>query len=84
MTEQKQKFTVKIFGEMYALKGDADAERVKQVAALVDARMKILARADSRLSSVKIAVLAALNIADDFLRLEQDYQQLMQMLKEEK
>jgi cell division protein ZapA len=33
---------------------------------------------------VKIAVLAALNIADDFLRLEQDYQQLMQMLKEEK
>lgn len=84
MSENKCKVTVEIFGETYALKGDGESERVKRVAAMLDQRMKLIARANSRLSPAKIAVLAALNIADDFLRLEQDYQQLVQMLKEEK
>ncbi|MEN6414458.1 MAG: cell division protein ZapA [Veillonellales bacterium] len=84
MDEKICKITVEIFGESYALKGDLEAERVKRIAALVDERMKQVAKTDSRLSPSKVAVLAALNLADDFLRLEQDYQQLIQMVKEEK
>ncbi len=84
MSEKKCKVTVEIFGETYALKSDGESERVVQVAAMLDQRMKIIARSNSRLSPAKIAVLAALNIADEFLRLERDYQQLVQMVKEEK
>lgn len=84
MDEKMCKLTVEIFGETYALKGDLEAERVKKIAAMVDERMKQVSKADSRLSPSKVAVLAALNLADDFLRLEHDYRQLIQMVKEEK
>ncbi|MCE5286750.1 MAG: cell division protein ZapA [Pelosinus sp.] len=82
MSEKKSKVTVEIFGEKYALKGDADAERILRVAELIDHRMKMVARGNPGLSPAKVSVLAALNLADEYLRLEQDYQQLMEMLKD--
>ena len=84
MNEKKCKVTVEIFGETYALKGDVEPQRVKRIAAMLDERMKTVAQANSRLSPVKVAVLAALNIADDFLQLDHDYKQLVKMVKEEK
>jgi cell division protein ZapA len=84
MSEKKSKVTVEIFGEKYALKGDADADRILSVADVIDRRMKMVAKANPGLSPAKITVLAALNLADDYLRLEQDYQQLMELLKDQK
>ncbi|HMM21172.1 MAG TPA: cell division protein ZapA [Selenomonadales bacterium] len=84
MTVKKNKVTVEIYGESYAVKGDAEIEQIERVAALIDERMRRTARSNPRLSTTKIAVLTALNIADEFLRLEQDYRQLVQMLKEGK
>lgn len=84
MNEKKSKVTVEIFGESYALKGDAEAERIVKVAAFVDERMHKIAQANVRLSPAKIAVLAALNIADECLQLEKDYQELLELLKDEK
>ncbi len=81
---KKNKVTVEIYGESYAVKGDAEIEQIERVAALIDERMRRTARSNPRLSTTKIAVLTALNIADEFLRLEQDYRQLVQMLKEGK
>jgi cell division protein ZapA len=84
MNGKKCKMTVEIFGEAYPIKADIEPERVVQVAALLDRRMKQVANDNPRLSAAKIAILTALNMADDYLRLEQDYQQLIQMLKEGK
>ena len=84
MNEKKCKVTVEIFGENYALKGDVEPERIMEVAELLDARMKQIARGNPRLSTARIAVLTALNIADEYMRLEKDYKQLVQMLKGEK
>lgn len=81
---KKSKVTVDIYGESYALKGTSDAAYIQRVADMLNERMKEIAKVNPRLSSNKIAVLAALNIADDYLRLEQDYQQLLQMLNESK
>jgi len=80
MGPKKHKITVEIYGESYPLKGDAEPERIRQIAALLDERMKEAARANPRLSGAKIAILAALNIAEDYLRLESDYQHLRKML----
>lgn len=82
MTEKKTKVNVDIFGETYALKGDVEPERIKKLAALLNEKMQRIARGNPRLSPLKVAVLAGLNLADEYLRLEQDYQQLVQMLKE--
>lgn len=82
MSEKKTKVTVEIYGESYALKGDIEPERIMRLAAMLDERMKKTAKANLRLSPTKIAVLTALNIADEFLRLEQDYLKLLEMIKE--
>ncbi|EGO62394.1 cell division protein ZapA [Acetonema longum] len=80
----KNKVSVEILGETYTIKGDAEPERILQVAAWLNERMKKISQANSRLSTPQVAVLAALNIADEYLRLEQDYQQLMKMVRDQK
>lgn len=81
--DRKNKMTVNIFGESYALKGDADAAQVTELAALVDAQMRRVAQANPRLPAPKLAVLAALNIAAEYKKLEADYRQLIELLKNE-
>ena len=83
MKKDKHRVTVEIFGEVYNLKGDLEPEKVKKLADFLDQRMRRIAQANSRLSAGKIAVLAALNIADEYLRLEADYRQMLDMLKDD-
>lgn len=82
MDNKKNKVTVEVYGESYALKGNIEDERVKMIAGLVDDKMRAIAKINPRLSPTKIAVLAALNLAEDYLRLESDYSQLVQMVRE--
>ena len=84
MDDKKCKVTVTIFGEAYPLKGDMDSNRALRSAEFLDSHMKKIANANRKLSTGKVAILAALNIVDEFLQLEQDYQQLLQMIREEK
>jgi cell division protein ZapA len=84
VSDKKCKVTVEIFGENYALKGDVKEERIIEVAQLLDNRMRQTARGNPRLSTAKIAVLTALNIVDEYLRLEQDYKQLLDMVNKGK
>lgn len=78
------KITVEIFGDTYPVKGDTDPQRVIRTAKFLDERMRKIAKANPHLSPVRIAILAALNITDEYLYLEQDYQQLIEMVKEAK
>ncbi|QDR80882.1 cell division protein ZapA [Sporomusa termitida] len=84
MSEIKNKVTVEIYGESYALKGNLEEARIRRLAVMLDERMKKTAKVNLRLSPAKIAVLTALNIADEFLRLEQDYLELLELIKEDK
>ena len=57
---------VKIFGQEYGVKGDADSDYIKKVAEYVDAKMRDVEETLSQGSSpLKIAVLAALNLTDE-------------------
>jgi len=71
---KKPGIKVEIFGSEYRIKGDADGEYVKRVAAYVDEKMKQVSQltADSAVS--KIAILAAINIADELLKERQQRQ----------
>jgi cell division protein ZapA len=63
--------TVTIFGKEYTLKGGADAEYVQEVAAFVDQRMSEVARNAAVVSMDRVAILAAVNIADELFREQQ-------------
>jgi len=84
MKKEKHKVTVEIFGETYNLKGDLEPEKVLKLAEIIDRRMRKIAQSNSRLTPAKVAVLAALHVADEYLKLEQDYEHVMKMLKEGK
>ena len=59
---------VTIFGREYTLRGDADAAYVEKVAAFVDERMNEVASGSAVASTAKVAILAAVNIADELFR----------------
>jgi cell division protein ZapA len=56
---------VEIFDQAYNLRG-SDAEYILQLAGYVDAKMRAVAQATNTIDTVRLAVLAALNIADEY------------------
>jgi len=60
--------TVEIFGQRLGLRADGDATRLQELARFVDTRMREVADRSSSVDTVKIAVLTALNIADELFQ----------------
>jgi len=65
---EPESVTVSIFGQEYTLKGDAESDYVQKLAQFVDERMNEVARNSSIASTAKVAILAAVNIADELFR----------------
>ncbi len=68
---EPESVTVTIFGKEYTLKGGADSEYVQEIAAFVDKRMSEVARNAAVVSTDRVAILAAVNIADELFREQQ-------------
>jgi len=56
--------TVEIYDQIYHLSGQ-DAEHIRALAAAVDAKMRAVAAQGRTVDSLRVAVLAALNLADE-------------------
>ncbi|MGI6206358.1 MAG: cell division protein ZapA [Anaerovoracaceae bacterium] len=63
---QNNRTTVKIFGQQYTIAGTASSEEMEQVAAHVDKTMNELAKGLPSLSTLSLAVLAAVNVASEY------------------
>lgn len=61
---------VTIYGRTYHLRGHEDPDYLLEIAGLVDERMREVAEATRTADTLKIAILAALNLADECLRAE--------------
>ena len=59
-----------IYGKTYSLKSSLSQVDAEDVATYVDSRMKELANASSKTSTLDLAILAALNIAQELLELK--------------
>ncbi len=66
--QEPESVTVTIFGKEYTLRGQAESDYVQQVAAFVDKRMNEVARNSTVASTARVAILAAVNIADELFR----------------
>ncbi len=62
---QNSSVRVEIFDQAYNLRG-SDPKYILQLAEYVDAKMRAVAQATNTIDTVRLAVLAALNIADEF------------------
>ncbi|MDW7675461.1 MAG: cell division protein ZapA [Bacillota bacterium] len=81
---KNNKIKVDIYGEEYTIKGTADSEYAKILAEYVDQKMKQVANKCPNLPLSKIAVLTALNIADELSKLQEDYDNLIKLIEDEK
>lgn len=63
--------TVQIMGREYKIRGFADKDYIVKVAQYVDGKMRELSKSSSLPSHDKIAILAALNIADELFQEKQ-------------
>jgi cell division protein ZapA len=59
---------VEIHGQRYPIRSALETQYVAELAALVDEKMRLAARECPAGDTLKIAVLAALNIADEYFR----------------
>lgn len=75
MSEDKIRVTVDIFGVPYKLTGSSSGSHMRRVAEMVDDQMNRIARGFPRLDTPRIAVLAAVNIADEYVKLLEQYEQ---------
>jgi cell division protein ZapA len=74
--------TVTIYGREYTLRGDAEPVYVEKVAQLVDKKMREIAEQSELTSSSKVAILVAVNLADELLRERQKHHQALALLEE--
>jgi len=68
MSEGTHATAVTILGRTYHLRGNGDPAYLHELASVVDARMRAVAEATGTADSLKVAILAALNLADDYLQ----------------
>jgi len=83
-TASTNRVTVEIFNQEYIVKGNENAEYIEMLAAYVDRRMRMIEQRNHSLSMIKVAVLTALNLADELNKLQEDYDDLVKVLEEEK
>ena len=63
---------VEIYDQTYQLRG-SDPEYIGRLAEYVDTKMRIISQQAATVDSLRVAVLAALNIADEYLMLKRKY-----------
>ena len=83
MEDRPIKVTAKILGEDYTIRGRASEEHILRIARFVDDKMLQVAQAHPKLGTSRVAVLAAINMADELFKIKEQYEQLTQLLEEE-
>ena len=77
----KNKVIVRILGQEYTIRSDESREFVQKVANLIDDKMRAIYEKNKKFSTTWIAVLTALNVGDDFLKLQEEKKNLLERLE---
>ena len=77
MSAMNETVTIKIKDREYAIRGADDKERILKVAAYVDQKLKEISGSSKGLNEEKAAILAALDIAGDYLQLIKEKEDLL-------
>lgn len=81
MAEFKNRINVTINDQNYTIIADDDPDHIRHVAGLVDESLRLLSRKRPGLDTTRKAVLTALNVMNDYVKLEEDYIALQQELE---
>jgi len=77
----KVKTIVNIGGKEYTIAGAESAEYIHRVALCVNQKMSELKRGNEQLNNTLLAVLTAINIADDYIKTKDELAELKKMVE---
>ncbi len=70
MAKSQDGIRVEIYDQEYHMRGDLDPEYIHRLAKFLDQRMRLIAARTKTVDSLRVAVLAALNLADEYHQLK--------------
>lgn len=78
----KTRTTVDIYGKSYTIIGEENVHHMRMVASMVDDKMRAIYEANKSLDTTRLAVLTAVNMVNDYLKLQEENQALSKKLAE--
>ncbi|HHY09794.1 MAG TPA: cell division protein ZapA [Firmicutes bacterium] len=80
--EEPTSVRVQILGEEHLIKGRASREYIEELARLIDTKMTETKKTNPMLPRYRVAILVALNIANDLEKLKKEHEELLALLEE--
>jgi len=80
--DDKTRIQVKIYNQTYTIIGQESAAHVRLVSGLVDQKMRDIKENNEHLDTSRLAVLTAVNVMNDYIKLQEDYEMLQRRLQE--
>lgn len=78
----KSKTTVDIYGQQFSIIGSESTSHIRAVASIVDDKMREINSKNPSLDINKLAVLTAVNVVHDYLKLKEENEKLEKQLIE--
>jgi cell division protein ZapA len=72
---------IKVFGQTYTVKTEAEEDYIQEVAKYVNEKMDEVLKKTKSVSTLNVAILTALNIADDLLKEKKERIALLQEIE---
>jgi cell division protein ZapA len=69
---------VVIYDQEYFMRGDLNQEYIQKLARYLDAKMRSIAERTRTVDTLRVAMLAALNVADEYHQLKARYEEVVE------
>jgi len=76
MAKEPQSIRVVIYDQEYFMRGDLNQEYIQKLAQYLDGKMRSIAERTRTVDTLRVAMLAALNVADEYHQLKARYEQV--------
>lgn len=80
MAKEPQSIRVVIYDQEYFMRGDLNEQYIQKLAQYLDTKMRSIAERTRTVDTLRVAMLAALNVADEFHQLKARYEEVMEQL----
>ena len=76
MAKEPQSIRVVIYDQEYFMRGDLNQEYIQKLALYLDTKMRSIAERTRTVDSLRVAMLAALNVADEYHQMKARYEKV--------
>ena len=81
MAKEPQSIRVVIYDQEYFMRGDLNQEYIQKLAQYLDTKMRSIAERTRTVDTLRVAMLAALNVADEYHQLKAQYEEVTQHME---